>query len=231
MKKHLCSRILSLVLAAVMVLGLVPAVSASPVSLRWRESDVEVSLDRSDRLIQSDIHGMTDRKPTDMVRVSIVLEDAPTLKAGYSTDGIAINRDAKAYDLELQRHQQEMAEVISVQALGGRELDVVWNLTLATNIISANIPWGKLNAVKAVDGVRDVVVECRYETEEVEQQTYNSAGMVGATTVWQTGLTGAGTRIAIIDTGTDTDHQSFDNGAYLHALEKNAASAGMSAAA
>ena len=228
MKKHLCSRILSLVLAAVMVLGLVPAVSASPVSLRWRESDVEVSLDRSDRLIQSELHGMTDRKPTDMVRVSIVLEDAPTMKAGYSTDDIAVNRDARAYDLELQRHQQEMADVISVQALGGRELDVVWNLTLATNIISANIPWGKLNAVKAVEGVRDVVVECRYETEEVEQQTYNSAGMVGATTVWQTGLTGAGTRIAIIDTGTDTDHQSFDNGAYRYALEQNAAAAGVS---
>ena len=52
MKKHLCNRILSLVLAAVMVLGLVPAASAAPAGLRWEKSDVEVSWDRSDRLVQ-----------------------------------------------------------------------------------------------------------------------------------------------------------------------------------
>ena len=227
MKKHLCNRILSLVLAAVLVLGLVPAASAAPAGLRWEKSDVEVSWDRSDRLVQGELHGMTAHKPTDLVRVSIVLEDAPTLKAGYSTNGIGSNGDAKAYDLALQKVQQEMAKTISAQALNGKELDVVWNLTLASNIISANVPYGKLEAVEAVDGVKDVVLERRYETTEAEKNTYTSAGMVGASTVWQTGLTGAGTRVAIIDTGTDTDHQSFDNGSYLYALKQNAAEKGM----
>ena len=228
MKKHLCNRILSLVLAAVMVLGLLPGASAAPAGLRWKESDVEVSWDRDDRLVQDELHSMTAHKPTDMVRVSIVLEGTPTLKAGYSTNGIGSNSDAKAYDLQLQKAQQEMAKTISAQALGGKELDVVWNLTLASNIISANIPYGKIEAVKAVAGVENVVLERKYETTEVEKNTYTSAGMVGASTVWQTGLTGAGTRIAIIDTGTDTDHQSFDNRAYLYALQQNAAEKGMS---
>ena len=228
MNKHLFNRLLSLVLAAVMVLGMVPAVSAAPAGLRWKKSDVDVSWDKADRLTGDEIHPQTAHKPTEMVRVSIVLEDAPTLKAGYSTLGIGSNADAMAYDLQLQKAQKDMAQVISAQALGGKKLDVVWNLTLASNIISANVPYGKIEAIKTIAGVEDVVLERKYETTEAQKNTYTSAGMVGATTVWQTGLTGAGTRVAIIDTGTDTDHQSFDNGGYLYALKQNAAEKGMS---
>jgi len=228
MKKHLFNRLLSLVLAAVMVLGMLPAASAAPAGLRWKKSDVEVSWDKTDRLAKDEIHTQTAHKPTDMVRVSIVLEDAPTLKAGYSTLGIGSNADALAYDRDLQKVQENMARTISVQALDGKALDVVWNLTLVSNIISANIPYGKLDAVKAVDGVRNVILERLYETDALQPDTYTSAGMVGAPIVWQTGLTGAGTRVAIVDTGTDTDHQSFDNGAYLYALEQSAAAKGLS---
>ena len=231
MRKHLCNRLLSLVLAAVMVLGLFPAVSAAPVGLRWKESDVEVSWDKADRLSGDQLRDQTAHKPTDMVRVSIVLEDAPTLKAGYATKDIGSNAEALRYDLDLQKVQQTMARTISLQALQGKKLDVVWNLTLASNIISANVPYGSIDAIKDVSGVRDVVIEREYTVdakESVEPQMYTSAGMIGTPAVWQTGLTGAGTRIAIIDTGTDTDHQSFDNDAYLYALEQNAIAKGMS---
>ena len=33
--------------------------------------------------------------------------------------------------------------------------------------------------------------------------------MIGSNAAWAAGYTGAGSRIAVIDTGTDTDHQSF----------------------
>ena len=231
MKKHLLNRLLSLVLVAVMVLGMFPAVSAAP-ALRWEKSDVEVSWDRSDRLAEDTTEtAETAHKPTDTVRVSIVLEDAPTIKAGYATMDIGSNAEALAYDLDLQKVQKTMEKTISVQALEGKKLDVVWNLTLVSNIISANVPYGSIDAIKAVDGVKDVVIEQQYEAavaETVEPNMYTSAGMIGSSDVWQTGLTGAGMRIAIVDTGTDTDHQSFDNGAYLYALEQNAAAKGMS---
>ena len=230
MKKHLFNRILSLVLAAVMVLGLCPAVSAAPAGLRWKKSDVNVSWDKTDRLTEDAIHTQTAHKPTDLVRVSIILEGTPTLKMGYSTLGLGSNAAAQAYDLELKKAQDNMAAAISAQALGGKKLDVVWNLTLASNIISANVPYGKLEAVKAVEGVQDVILENRYEadTAAAAPDMYSSAGMVGTPAVWQTGMTGAGTRIAVIDTGTDTDHQSFNNDAYLYALEQNAAAKGLS---
>ena len=229
MKKHLLNRILAMVLVAVMVLGQLPAVSAAPAGLRWRESDVDVNVDLTDRLIE-DINEPDDHKPTDLVRVSIVLEDAPTIQAGYATMGIASNADAMAYDRNLQKVQENMAKTIAVQALDGKALDVVWNLTLVSNIISANVPYGKIEAIKAVSGVQDGVIERKYETTEeetVDTNMYTSSAMIGSSAVWQTGYTGAGMRVAIVDTGTDTDHQSFSNATYLYALEQNAAAKGM----
>ena len=51
----------------------------------------------------------------------------------------------------------------------GTELDVVWNLTLAANIISANVQYGQIEDIKAVSGVRDVVLEALYEPCEVDE--------------------------------------------------------------
>ena len=231
MKKHRFMRRISLILALVMVLGAFPAVRAEQAGVTWRESGITVSPDLSHLTAEAEPEGELSR-PTDMVRVSIVLEEKPTVQAGFSTQGIGQDRDARAYDAALLARQQELARTISTQALGGRELDVVWNLTLVGNAISANVPRGSIEAIAQVEGVRTVVEERRYEpstaeTAEAEPMTHGSGVMTGAFTAWTEGYTGAGSRVAIIDTGTDTDHQSFDNGAYLYALAQNAAEAGM----
>ena len=225
MRIHPAKRLLSLVLALVMVLGLVPCAGAE--GLVWRETDLTLQPEQSHRLVaDSEDTGLY--APTDSVRVSIVLEDEPTIRAGFATEGIALNPQAVAHDRVLSRHQKQMEQTISARALEGRKLDVVWNLTLIANIISANVPYGALDEIRAVPGVREVRLERKYSPDTAEPQTYASGGMTGAVTLWESGYTGAGRRVAIIDTGTDTDHQSFDNGAFLHALQQNAADRGIS---
>ena len=226
MKKHLPTRLLCLALAAVMVMGLFPAVQAASQGLHWELTDETISLDRSDRLIEDPPQEPTPG-PTDPVRVSIVLEEKATLRSGFTAGDLTKGSPAAIYDKQLHKAQKELAQTISTQALEGRPLDVVWNLTTVCNVISANVPYGKLDAIRAVPGVAAVIREQQYTVQTAQPNTASSAAMTGASTLWQTGLTGAGTRIAIIDTGTDTDHQSFDNGAYLHALRENAAEAGM----
>lgn len=44
--------------------------------------------------------------------------------------------------------------------------------------------------------------------------------MTGACQAWLEGYTGAGRRIAVIDTGLDTDHQSFSPSAFAYALDQ-----------
>lgn len=69
------------------------------------------------------------------------------------------------YRAGLQEQQDAVAEAISEEALGGEKLDVVWNLTLVANAISANVAYGSIEDIKAVPGVADVVVERRYEPD------------------------------------------------------------------
>ena len=69
-----------------------------------------------------------------------------------------------------------------------------------------------------------MVLETRYEPQTATTSAVDkpnmlvSANMTGAVQVWESGYTGAGTRVAIIDTGLDTDHQSFDPGALVATL-------------
>ena len=155
MKKHLSSRLLSLLLALSLLASFVVPVRAA--GLSWNAVDTAVSADLADRLVQGEAQE-TVHRDTDLVRVSIVLEEKPTVQAGYSTMDIARNDGAMAYRESLQARQQAVAQSISAQALGGQALDVVWNLTLVGNIISANVPYGKLEAISQVEGVRSVIL-------------------------------------------------------------------------
>ena len=231
------NRILSFVLVLTML------VSASPLTLAagsgvdsGRQS---LSFEKADgasadvRLETPSIENAQEQlyEDADSVRVSIVLEDAPTLKL-FSTENVAQNASAMAYREGLKAVQETVSDEIEDQILDGENLDVVWNMTLAANIISANVEYGQIEDIAAMDGVAKVVIETSYDpladsTTTADTFMTTSSGMIGAGSAWASGYTGAGTRIAIIDTGIDYDHQSFDSAAYLYSLEQQAAKKGM----
>ena len=223
--KYSLKRVLSWVLVLCMVLGLVPAVQASTVT--WEKTNQKITADLSARLFQKE--ESSQRDPDEKVRVSIVLDQPSAIQAGYATMGISANPRAMAYRSRLLSTQKAMEKTISARVLQGRPLDVAWNMTLIGNIISAWVPYGTMEEIAELDGVVSVSLEAQYEPAVTERheglspEAYPSSGMIGSGALWNAGYTGAGSRIAVIDTGTDTDHQSFDNDAYLYALEQNAA--------
>lgn len=241
MKKMWGTRVLAMLLVLALTAGLVPAALAanSEASVAFKQ----VPNDTLDTLIRPDLavgeienaemgEDTAAYQAHDLVRVSIILEDASTLEA-YSdaaAEGtLAEDAAAVSYRAALQRKQDSVVRKISSTILGREDLDVVWNLTLVANMISANVEYGKIEQIKQLPGVADVVLEQQYEPaaseNTVQPNMEISTGMTGTTAAWSTGYTGAGMRIAIIDTGLDTSHQSFDNGAYEYALEQNAARA------
>ncbi len=151
------------------------------------------------------------------VRVSIVLEGASTLEKfnQMSTEKIGLDPAAVSYRESLQQAQESMAAKISRDVLEGKDLDVVWNLTLAANIISAYVPANKVADIKALDGVKDVFLETLYEPQqdEISDDPMMSVATEMTTTqgAWAAGYTGMGSRIAIVDTGLDDKHQSFNS--------------------
>ena len=158
-----------------------------------------------------------------IVRASIFLDGKSTIDMGYDTQNIANNSSATAYRNKLRQQQEAMQAKIEAEV--GHELTVKWNLTLLANAISVEIPYKDVAAIRGMDGVRSVQLETLYEAPEpvsVDPNTANtSENMVGAQNAWyQLGYTGAGSKVAIIDTGLDTTHQSVNEDAFNHAIEE-----------
>ncbi len=241
MKQLLTQRIIPLLLVLTMVLGF-----AAPVGATTPKSGATNTESLAFSPVEGDISMSTIEEPvnldelteeplyadTDMVRVSIMLEKASTLEAGFSTIGIAANTQAMAYRESLKQTQAQVTA--KIESALGQELDVAWNLTLAANIISANVLYGQIEAISKVPGVKAVELETRHEPavvaeDEVEPTMIAATPMTGADYVWSAGYTGAGSRIAVIDTGIDTDHQSFAASGFEYSLAYQAGLKGLDA--
>ncbi len=231
-------RALSVLLALVLSLSLVTptwAAAKTPSSgtgngLTWekidnRSTDLRLDKNNAEKVAQD----TPEYADTDVVRVSIVLKDASTLAKGYSSEDIAANSAAMKYRQKLETKQEKMAKTISKKALGGEALDVVWNLTLAANIISANVEYGQIEKIEKISGVEAVLIETRYEpcvvkdNETTDPNMATSGSMIGSHVAWADGYTGAGSKVAIIDTGADTDHPSLDPDAFTYAVKDSGA--------
>ncbi len=156
---------------------------------------------------------------SDAVRVSIILSSPSTSDAGYSLDGIAQNSDAIWYRDSIRKEQDKLTK--RIENAIGKTLDIKWNLTLLLNAISAEVTYGDIVKIKAVEGVKDAIIEREYSPMEASPNSaYTSENMVGATEVWSSGYTGAGSIVAVIDTGIDTTHQSFAADSFNYSINR-----------
>ena len=230
---HTLKRAMAVVLALVLTLSLVTptwAMSSSSVATKgenngitWEKVDNIKLPIKENAAVADETQQYAD---TDVVRVSIVLSDPSTLEKGFTAADIAAgSRQAMKYRDKLESKQGKMAKTISKKALDGQALDVVWNLTLATNIISANVEFGQIEKIENVKGVKQVLIETRYEpcvvkeSETTDPNMATSSNMIGSNFAWANGYTGAGSKVAIIDTGADTDHPSLSGAAYSYAVK------------
>ena len=237
-KMDVQSRLLSLLLVLALLWGFAAPASAAGAAHRDGVSFTQVDNSAvSASLLEQEAEEKQElgHASTDLVRVSIVLKKKSTLEAGYTAQEVTDSARAMSYRESLQAQQETLSRKISRVALDGQKLDVVWNLTLATNVISANVPYGAIEKIAAMDGVKSVVEEQRYEPQAVSadgnQGTYEpqmgvAGEMTGAHQAWQNGYTGAGMRVAVIDTGLDTNHQSFAPNAQILVMKVFGANGG-----
>ena len=230
--KQAMKRTVSLLLILALLAGFAVPIGAAGADDQLRLTQVDnnsVSASMLAQMKEPD-DNTPDYADSDIVRVSIFLEKRPTLQAGFSVQNIARNAEAMAYRARLQTEQESVTAAISRKL--GVELDVVWNLTLAANLISANVRYGQIEAIEKIAGVRKVVIETEYEPHVVssapaDPNMATSGVQTGAPVSYAAGYTGAGSRVAIIDTGLDLEHQSFSAAAYEYSLGLLAEKAGL----
>ena len=210
-------------LALVLILALLGTLAIPGVNAQALNSaagpDVQTKESESESLNQEE------HAANEVVRVSVVLREPGAVDAGFSLDGIGANPDAASYRAELREKQDKLVDKIT--AATGSRPEVKWHITMAANIVSLNVHYGEISAIEALPEVVRVFLENRYEPQkdvegdEAEPNTSNSSTyMVGASQAWAEGYTGAGSRIAIIDTGLDLTHQSVNADAFNYAIQQ-----------
>lgn len=230
MLKGKAKRSLAFVLAACMLLALLPSfgAGASAANVSYTEVDPSVIDTGTAVLPEAEQDAEQDVPAADEeVHVIILFEQKSLAKKGFSTKDLLENEKAASYSSSLKKQQLSLVDRIEREALGGEKLEIRYQFTVAVNGVATVVPYGRIEQILAVDGVADVYLEERYELDETVQPDTATAGeMVGSYSAWADGYTGAGSRIAIIDTGLDLSHPSFSEGGYYYSLGISAASFG-----
>ncbi|MCI8619937.1 MAG: S8 family serine peptidase [Oscillospiraceae bacterium] len=189
-----------------------------------------LTLENPDALTDEE-QGLT-YKADETVRVYVAMSQASAIDAGFSTKGLMEDEEALAYMDGLKAVQKEVARDIMENVITDGSFDVNYNLSIVADAFSANVKYGDLEMLETYladtygEAFAGIYIVPQYEImedEEVNDPNMGTAGdMVGASTAWSEGYTGAGSRVAIIDTGLDTDHPSYDPDAFLYSLNLTA---------
>lgn len=217
------NRLLALALALCLALGML--LPAGQVNAEGQSAGIltEVTGQEREQLASLADDTLALEEPTEAspaadtpVRVFIVLSGKSALEQGYAASAMA---EATAYTGRLLNRQAAVIESIETQVLK-EPLEVRYQFTAVANAISAVVPYGSMEEIATLPGVEQVCPVPVYETcqTELSPMTITTGDMVGSYGTWENGYTGAGMRIAVIDTGLDLDHPSFDPAAYDYAL-------------
>ena len=221
-------------------LGVVPAMAVEPaaeesddaISARWTDKD---SLSPADQEItphevsgeipstdEADLSDENALKASDIVTVIVELEDAPLADAATGEIDTFVSSPA-GLQLEQDLLNEQASVRAEIEALTGKTetasvngaSDLTYSYTTVLNGFSMKIPYGKLDEVRALNGVKRVWIAEQYSLpEDLSGTDYtismsSSTGMVGSTEANAMGYDGTGTIVAILDTGFMKDHEAF----------------------
>ena len=158
-------------------------------------------------------------KDSDIVETIVILEDE-SLISSYKmneydtiTDYIYSQKGKKIAN-ELKAKQGQLIENIKIENI---EIDLTnsYNYTVVMNAVSLKTKVKNLDKIMKISGVKDIIISNYYEaydlsseTKELEDISYTDVFM-DSDKAWEAGYTGEGMAIAVIDTGTDVNHEAF----------------------
>lgn len=212
------NRILSLLLALCLILSLLPAMAYAQGTQDGAELEI-TELDSAKVDLKNGADGETlenqGYSDDELVDVIVVLEQKSLLDQGYTKRQIAgAGAELAAAKANITAAQDQVIEEIN--AISETPVSVGYRYSVILSGFSVEVPYGTLKDIQKLDNVRSAFVAPVFSVPEdctgsdVSTNTFNTSESFGSASTWQSlGYTGAGMRIAIVDTGLDTDHPSF----------------------
>ena len=153
--------------------------------------------------------------PDERVRIVIELEDAPLLDShkvsqyASVTDFLDSNA-AQSTERKLERARKAVKSQLATKL---DDVEVRYEYTTVFNGLSVEADYADLETIQDLPGVKDAYVSQVYQLIEpvYETKLADSVPAIGGDIAKNTGYTGKGMVVAILDTGLDTSHEAFQN--------------------
>ena len=153
--------------------------------------------------------------PDERVRIVIELEDAPLLDShkvsqyASVTDFLDSNA-AQSTERKLERARKAVKSQLATKL---DDVEVRYEYTTVFNGLSVEADYADLETIQDLPGVKDAYVSQVYQLIEPVNETKlaDSVPSIGGDISQETGYTGKGMVVAILDTGLDTSHEAFQN--------------------
>lgn len=153
--------------------------------------------------------------PDERVRIVIELEDAPLLDSHKVSQYASVTDflDSKAAQSTERKLERARKAVKSQLATKLDDVEVRYEYTTVFNGLSVEADYEDLEAIQDMPGVKDAYVSQVYQLIEPVNETKlaDSVPAIGGDISQDTGYTGKGMVVAILDTGLDTSHEAFRN--------------------
>ena len=202
-----CKRIGAWLLTLVLLVSALPytAFAASEdshvVNATMEETSVE---DIANNVTTQLLRGAKTKDETLSMEAKPTHEDSDSVEIIVVVDDSVAKPAAQAQVQSLLQKQEKAAATMS-RAIG-EAVEPERQYTTLLNGFSATVTYGQYKALKELDCVESVFLS---PTFSLLPDTANSTRMIGGGLANETGFTGEGMLIAILDTGVDMDHQIF----------------------
>ncbi len=231
-------KVLALLLVLALLVGTLPTALAAD-EMPAENSDVRVAeeLPGSTRLEQREISGSGSSfhpkyNDDDLVNVIVQLDEPALLdyygksfynedrdlSAGEALSAFLTSADAVAATEDLLAQQEQVLNAISSLQSGitaffhSVSVQAKARWTVALNGMAVSVPYGSLEAIRNLPGVKRAYVEHTYDLPAPEIGTDRdsiygySYDMTGLNAAWEEGFTGKGMLVAVIDSGLDIQY-------------------------
>ena len=153
--------------------------------------------------------------PDERVRIVIELEDAPLLDSHKVSQYASVTDflDSPSAQSAEQKLKRASKAVKSQLATKLDDVEVRYEYTTVFNGLSVEADYADLETIQDLPGVKDAYVSQVYQLIEPVNETKlaDSVPSIGGNISKETGYTGKGMVVAILDTGLDTSHEAFQN--------------------